>query len=651
MGAVFWAKVGEFIAAIFIGTASTNAAYVLAVNLARVAVLALIAKVTAPKLGLSQKAVEKLLTLRDPIAPQTFMYGEDMISGPLLFSNVNIGDGKDLIMVVALLGHECDSVISYRIDDTNVGAINDEAINAIVSGKFSGVASVEFRFGTSSQAVFALLTAQHANLFGVNHTGRGWTMMTWKFSIVEGLEEAFEDGVPQNLKAVIRGKRVYDPRRYSLNTDNHFMGACTDLDSGRTFWFGDNAQTTSIDAAFTCAGPSGGGGNGRQPAGRQPTGRQPTGRQPGSGGGSGPIDTLSLTDNDAATEDIFSERFPVDILKLYTAQARVRQTSGDRVNILGVAFYDSGGSLITPGAETGWANLGANYFEFFASAVFPATYTIQSQEFGTSGGQIPAGAVTMALVGQFCGAGTTNTTVDIKDMSIFENTLVARHTLADDSIWEWSDNPAICLADFIRWDKFGMREVDERIDWPQVIIAAQICDEKVAIPGGGSPTQKRYTLNAVFSSIETRLDVRDQILGAMMGRMVFSQGLWRMWAGAAIVPDVTLTEANLGGAIQLQASAGAKERYNRVRGKFIDAGRDYTANSYAEQRSAVFVADDGGEVTEIVADMLHTNNRFEAQRKAIIFLKQSRNQRLVVFQGNYSCFRIQPPGSRFWGPM
>ncbi|MEE8598968.1 MAG: hypothetical protein V3S69_05605, partial [Dehalococcoidales bacterium] len=56
----------------------------------------------------------------------------------------------------------------------------------------------------------------------------------------------------------------------------------------------------------------------------------------------------------------------------------------------------------------------------------------------------------------------------------------------------------------------------------------------------------------------------------------------------------------------------------------------------------MFVTEDGGEVRPLPADMLHTNNTFEAQRKAIIFLKQSRNQRVVVFQGNYSCFRIQP---------
>ncbi len=610
MGAVFWGKVGEFIAAIFIGTASTQAAYVFAVNVARLAVLALIAKVTAPKLDFSQKATEKLLTLTDPIAAQTFIYGEDMISGPLIFANTAGLSDKDLYKVVALLGHECDSVISYRIDSTDIplSDLSGAFDGTVDTGVYAGVAEVEFKFGTSTQSLFTLLSiSDFSALFNAVHTGRGWTMMTWKFSIVEGLEDAFNAGVPRNLRAVIRGKKVFDPRKYALNADPGFANSLLDTDSGRKTWWGDNAQTAVLDPGFVI--PTAG--------------------------------ILKLDNTDADTEDVFSERISVDTSKRYTVRVDVKQLAGDRVNILAVAFYDSGGSLITPGAETGWANLGANYFEFFASAVFTGAFVEEDLDFGSGGtAQIPAGAVTMAMVAELSGAGTTATTLNLRDYAIHEDVTANRHDLDDDTTWEWSDNPAVCLADFIRWDKFGMKEVDERIDWPLTIDAAQICDELVAIPTAA--TQKRYTLNAVFSSIESRGDVRDQILGSMMGRMVFSQGLWRIWAGAAIVPDVTLTEANLGGAIQLQASAGAKERYNRVRGKFVDPSRDYTANSYPEQRSATFVTDDGGEVRPQIADMLHTNNTFEAQRKAIIFLKQSRNQRLVVFQGNYSCFRIQP---------
>ena len=390
---------------------------------------------------------------------------------------------------MGLLGHECDSVIAYRIDDLDIplSDLSGAFDGTVDSGDYAGVAEVDFRFGDDTQVVFADLTSAFSSLFNSAHTGRGWTMMLWKFSIVAGSEDAFETGIPRNLRAVLRGKKVYDPRRYSLNADPDFAGAKTDLDSGRTFWFEDAIQTNPIDASFTQASK-----------------------------------TLSLTDNTGFIDAIFSERFPVDTGKLYTCQATARQTAGNRDNTLAVAFYDSGGTVITPTAETGWANLGTNYFEFFAAANFSGTYNTESQQFGSSGGQIPTGAVTMALVGELIGPGTTNTTIDLQDMSIYENTLAARHDLDDDTTWEWSPNPAICLADFIRWEKFGMKDDDDRVDWPLVINAAQICDELVAIPTAA--TQKRYTLNAVFSALERRGEVRDQILGAMMGRMVCFAG-------------------------------------------------------------------------------------------------------------------------------
>jgi len=129
----------------------------------------------------------------------------------------------------------------------------------------------------------------------------------------------------------------------------------------------------------------------------------------------------------------------------------------------------------------------------------------------------------------------------------------------------------------------------------------------------------------------------------MMGRTVFSQGVWKMWAGAPLVPDVTLTEANMteGGSLQVQATSGSAERYNRVRGKHVDPSRNFTANAYPEQRNAAFESADNGPKYQVF-DVNTANTSFEAQRDAIFKLRQSRQQRIVVFPGNWSCFRIQP---------
>lgn len=430
----------KFIGAIFVGAgAGASAGYVFAVNVARVALLALSAKAFAPKIDLTEAAVTKSLTVRDPIAPQTGVYGEDMVSGPVLFTNVKGTDNRDLFVVVGLVGHEIDSIQGYRLDDTDIptaqlSGSEDGVVQA--PNKFATVATVSRNLGAGVDTAMTSLRSEFPSLFNTNHTSDGWAWMMWEFNLVEGQEETFNSGAPQNLRAIVRGKKVYDPRLDSTN------------------------------------------------------------------GGSG------------------------------------------------------------------------------------------------------------------------------------------LHRLADPATWEWSDNPALCLADFMRDDKFGYREEDDRIDWPLCAAAADICDGTVAIPTAS--TQARYTCNLTYLSTESRASVKDEIVASMAGRMVFSQGLWKMWAGAAIVPDVTLTEANLGGGIALQAASPSQERYNRVRGKFVDPTRNYTAAAYPEQRSSTFVTEDGNEVRELVLDQTSCNNTYEAQRKAIIKLRQSRLQRVVVFEGNLSCFRIQP---------
>ena len=367
MGAETWLAIWGFTKAIFIGTEAVGF-YAFAVNVARLAVLAIASKALTPRPDLSQTAREKLTTVRDTIHPQRFVYGEDMLSGPIIFGQVSGTKNEDLTLAIALTGHEIDSVQGYRLDDTDVTSANFAGglVGAITSGRFDGVAEVNFLRGTQSQTCASLLSTQFSSLFGFStHTGKGHSYMVWKFTLEEG-NNAYESGAPQNVRAIIRGKKVYDPR----------------LDS-------------------------------------------------------------------------------------------------------------------------------------------------------TNGG-------------------------------------VGAHRLADPTTWAWSANPALCLADFIIDEKFGMKEDSARVDWSMIITAADVCDELVTIPSG---SQNRYTCNATFAATEKRGDVRDAILNSMLGRMVFSQGQWRVWAGEAITPDVTLTEKNLAGQIAVQATAGAKERYNRVRGKFIDPSR------------------------------------------------------------------------------
>ncbi len=435
------APVIPFLGAVLFGTAAgASAAYVLAVNLARFAILSLASKLAAPKIDLTESAANKMLTIRSTVQAQSFTYGQDMLSGPLIFANTT-GDGnKELTRLVALHGREIDEILGFRIDDTTISIGVDIASDSgpVTGGTFEGVMTIDSRLGTLTQTAISDLVTRYSSLWlPAFHRARGWSLLYTRMTLESG-NNAYQNGIPQNMRFLCNGHRVYDPRLDDTN------------------------------------------------------------------GGTGP------------------------------------------------------------------------------------------------------------------------------------------HRLADDTTWEFSSNPALCLSDFLRWENVGYSEDDARIDWPLVIIAADICDAQVAVPTPPA-LQKRYTVNFTFLSTVPREQVKEMLETAMMGRSVFSQGVWKMWAGAPLVADVTLTEANMseGGSVQVQATSGSTERYNRVRGKHVDPTRNFTANSYPEIRNAAFEAADNGPKYQVF-DVNTANTSFEAQRDAIFKLRQSRQQRIVVFPGNWSCFRIQP---------
>jgi hypothetical protein len=435
------APVIPFIGAILFGTAAgASAAYVLAVNLARFAILSLASKLAAPKIDLTESAANKMLTIRSTVQAQSFTYGQDMLSGPLIFANTT-GDGnKELTRLVALHGREIDEILAFRIDDVTItiGVDIAGAAGAVTGGQYEDVMQIDSRLGTLTQTAIADLVARYSSLWTSGaHRARGWSLLYTRMTLESG-NNAYQNGIPQNMRFLCNGHRVYDPRLDDTN------------------------------------------------------------------GGTGP------------------------------------------------------------------------------------------------------------------------------------------QRLADDTTWTFSDNPALCLSDFLRWETVGYSEIDERIDWPLCIIAADICDAQVDVPTPPA-LQKRYTCNFTFLSTVQREQVKEMLETSMMGRTVFSQGVWKMWAGAPLVADVTLTEANMteGGSLQVQATSGSASRYNRVRGKHVDPSRNFTANAYPEQRNALFEVEDNGPKYQVF-DVNTANTSFEAQRDAIFKLRQSRSQRIVVFPGNWSCFRIQP---------
>lgn len=202
----------------------------------------------------------------------------------------------------------------------------------------------------------------------------------------------------------------------------------------------------------------------------------------------------------------------------------------------------------------------------------------------------------------------------------------------DPSTWTYSNNPALCLAWYLLDSSLGLGESSSRIDWTLVADAADICDEDVNIPG--STTQKRYTCNVVLQATDAYQDNIDILRQSMMGVCYYAGGIWRMYAGAWLASSATITQDDvIDEGIEISTAIDYNDRYNGVRGSFIDSTQNYQQTEFPAVSSASYVADDG-EAAWKDAEFAACTNRFEAQRNAIILLRRSRlNQVLRIKVG------------------
>ena len=192
----------------------------------------------------------------------------------------------------------------------------------------------------------------------------------------------------------------------------------------------------------------------------------------------------------------------------------------------------------------------------------------------------------------------------------------------------WSDNPALCWADY-KTSAYGFNEDPALIDWDAVVTAANICDALVNIPG--STTQKRYTLNGVLIATNDPRDNEKRILDAMMGHMTYVNGKWTCHAGAWTSAAYTIEKEDWVSISEIQTVASRDGgRWNGVRTFFVDPDRNWQRVECRPRYSDTFKSDDAGERIWLEMEQALCTNEYEAQRKGELLLRQSRNgQRLV----------------------
>ncbi|MEI8396257.1 MAG: phage tail protein [Rhodospirillaceae bacterium] len=200
----------------------------------------------------------------------------------------------------------------------------------------------------------------------------------------------------------------------------------------------------------------------------------------------------------------------------------------------------------------------------------------------------------------------------------------------------WSDNPALVVLDYLM-APWGLAAPLAEIDVTSFIAAANICDETVERPGG---FEKRYTCNGVLDVSQAPQAALPPLLTSCAGRLTYTAGRWRLFAGAYLPPMTAFSEADARDTVTVKPRRSRRDLINTVRGTFISPAQNWQPTDYPPVCVAAYKASDGGEEVAENLDLPYTRSPYMAQRIARIALETCRRELTVQLPANLAGLRV-----------
>jgi len=199
----------------------------------------------------------------------------------------------------------------------------------------------------------------------------------------------------------------------------------------------------------------------------------------------------------------------------------------------------------------------------------------------------------------------------------------------------WSDNPALCLRDYISND-YGLEETSINIDDTLVSSAANVCDETDTLDGS-----TRYTCNGNFTTRVAPVDIINDLLTSMGGLLWYAQGEWRMKPAYYVAPTLTFTEDDLRSSIAVKTRHSRRDNFNTVKGTFRGEESNWQVTDFPEVTNDAFLTADNNQESVLDLDLPFTDTASEARRISRIVLERNRQQLTVSASFGLRAFQVQ----------
>jgi hypothetical protein len=191
-------------------------------------------------------ASDRTQMIRQAAASRKIVYGKVKTSGPLIFVHSTGTNNEYLHLVVLLATHEIEQIVDVYLNDellTFSGTTGGAA-----TGKYAGFVRVNFKYGGAGQTADTDLVAE---------TGGTWTSadklgdIAYMYIRLKYDAKMFTSGLP-NFSAVIKGRKVYDPRTATTGYSNNAALCLYDYMTDAKFGLGvlsSEIDTATIQAA------------------------------------------------------------------------------------------------------------------------------------------------------------------------------------------------------------------------------------------------------------------------------------------------------------------------------------------------------------------------------------------------------------------
>lgn len=145
-----------------------------------------------------------LVNQKDPLSPHDFVYGQTRKGGAITYYETTGSDNKFLHQIIALAGHELEEIGDIYLNDE---VVTLDGSGFVTSQSWNSKIRIKKVLGTEDQAADPDLLAE-SNQITSAFRGRGVAYLYVRY---EYDQDAFPNGLPL-VTAVVKGKRVYDPR-------------------------------------------------------------------------------------------------------------------------------------------------------------------------------------------------------------------------------------------------------------------------------------------------------------------------------------------------------------------------------------------------------------------------------------------------------